>query len=60
MLPHLAQRKDPSYRMAEGVVLKADLTDPPTQYLSNHLLGPTQILNLSLDDQTTLYIVQIL
>jgi hypothetical protein len=25
------------------------------EYLSNHLLDPTQILNLSLDDQTILY-----
>ena len=31
ILPHLAQRKDPSYRMAEGVVIKSDLTSlPPT------------------------------
>ena len=25
------------------------------EYLSNHLLNPTQILNLSLDDKTMLY-----
>ena len=32
MLPHSAQRKDPSYRMAEGLVLKTDLTShPPSQ-----------------------------
>jgi hypothetical protein len=30
------------------------------EYLSNQLEGPTQIVNLSLDDQTTLYIVWIL
>ena len=30
------------------------------EYLSNHLLDLAQILNSSLDDQTTLYIVHIL
>jgi hypothetical protein len=28
------------------------------EYLSNHLLDPDEILNLSLADQTTSYIVQ--
>ena len=40
--------------------MEDDLEILKVEYLSNHLLGPTQILNLSLDDQTTLYIVQIL
>ena len=33
VLPHSAQRKSPSYRMAEGVVIKSDLTSlpPPTR-----------------------------
>jgi hypothetical protein len=59
-LPHWAQRKDPSYRMAEGVVIKSDLTSlPPTPsrrenglYLRNHCSDLIQILNLDFCDQS--------
>ena len=40
--------------------MEEDLGILKLEYLSNHLLNPTQILNLSLDEQTTLSIVQIL
>ena len=35
--------------------MEDDLKILKVEYLSNHLLDPTQILNLSLDDQTILY-----
>ena len=35
--------------------MEDDLKILEVEYLSNHLLDPTQILNLSLDDQTILY-----
>ena len=40
--------------------MEDDLKILQVEYLSNHLLDIAQILNLSLDDQTTLYMVQIL
>ena len=40
--------------------MEDDLKVLKVENLSNHLLDPTQILNLSLDDQTSLYIVHIL
>ena len=42
--------------------MEDDLKIWNVEYLGNHLLGPTQIVNLSLDDQaiTVQYIVQIL
>ena len=47
VLPHLAQWKDPSYRIAEVVVSKTDSTTHPppveVEYLNNRLLDPTQI-----------------
>jgi hypothetical protein len=50
-------RKDPSYRMAEGVVLKTDPsthppTHPSTYPLSNHWSDLIQILNLALSNQS--------
>ena len=35
--------------------MEDDLQKVKVEYLRNHLLDPTQILNLSLDDQTILY-----
>jgi hypothetical protein len=35
--------------------IEDDLTILKVEYLSNHLLDPTQILNLSLDDHIILY-----
>ena len=34
--------------------MEDDLKLLKMEYLSNHLLDPTQILNLSLDDQSTM------
>ena len=39
--------------------MEDDLKILQVEYLSNHLLDIAQILNLSLDDQTSLYMVQI-
>ena len=50
ILSHSAQRKDPYYSLAKGVVLKADLKILKVKYLSNLLLDHTQIS--SLYDQT--------
>ena len=64
ILPHSAQRKDSSYRMAEEVVLFSHGSTQPAsrqptwvertkcKYLSNHWSDLTQILNWSLYDYT--------